>query len=125
MTHQELFDTCMEQLIKQGGPSRSESNVCKYLSKNGTKCAVGILLKEDEYSPKMEFISVQGLVANRLLPKRLIPYKELLLELQNVHDRINWSPSDMEEFADFQVVAHKFDLQWKFNDAKIQRVLSS
>lgn len=122
MTSQELFDTCVERLIKQGKPAKNNFGICSYLTKCGLKCAVGILLKEGEYSPTMEGDNVENLVDNGMLPKRLAEHKLLLMYLQQTHDGTKWSPTNME---DFKRAADKFSLKWKFDNAKIQQILSS
>lgn len=45
MTNQETFDTVVEHLLRQGGPSMLPSKkTCAYRGENGRKCAAGILI---------------------------------------------------------------------------------
>lgn len=53
-TAQELFDFCATAIINQGVPSITERGLCKYRSPDGNKCAIGHLIPDDKYSPRME-----------------------------------------------------------------------
>ncbi len=60
MTNQEIFDLVVPAIIKQGRPSRSETpvfnkdgemtNGCRYRSEDGAKCAIGMLITDEEYA---------------------------------------------------------------------------
>jgi len=65
--------------------------VCVYRGKNGTKCAVGCLITDEEYKREMEGNDVTALNRLGLLPERLIPHLELLSEMQAVHDSFGTS----------------------------------
>ena len=90
MTPQAIFNKVVKHLRKQGkraGVGEAEDFQCLYRAPDGTKCAVGCLLKDDEYSPIMESKSVDCIQ----LPERLYPHSSLLVELQDLHDgSSNW-----------------------------------
>ncbi len=79
---QSIFDSVCRHLSEQGGKSVDPTLGCSYRGPNGTKCAVGFLLGDDEYSPSME-----GKVAQLIgLPPRLQSHASMLASLQNAHD---------------------------------------
>ena len=55
MDTQAVVDKILTHLWNQGECSRDPfDNVCAYRGRNGTKCAIGILIPDDIYSPNME-----------------------------------------------------------------------
>lgn len=81
---QEVIDSVYASLVAQGAPSISGSRTCHYRSPYGLKCAVGICLTDDEYTPDMEGVQVNEL--GDRLPARLRPHTETLYQLQMAHD---------------------------------------
>ena len=55
---QELFDKIATHLLTQGARSESSIGRCLYRGDFGSKCAVGCLISDEEYDPKMEGSSV-------------------------------------------------------------------
>lgn len=53
-TRQEAFDIMVSGLIKQGKPSYNIHMGCMYNNGAGQKCAVGMLIPDDDYSPLLE-----------------------------------------------------------------------
>lgn len=54
-TRQEAFDIMVSGLIKQGKPSYDIQTMnCMYDNGAGQKCAVGMLIPDDDYSPLLE-----------------------------------------------------------------------
>lgn len=50
-TQQEFFDKTVRLLIEQGGPAFEQNHAtCKYRAKDGTKCAVGMWIPDEEYA---------------------------------------------------------------------------
>jgi hypothetical protein len=94
MTKQEIFDTVVRHLKKQGRLAKqfttdSEGRAvkqCCYRADNGDKCAVGCLITDDEYNPGMEDMSVTLLQMGDRLPTRLTPHVDFLETLQAAHD---------------------------------------
>ena len=103
MTPQELFDTVVGNLRKQGGKAllteeqlqdlALHKGTCAYRSKDGKKCAAGGLLTDEEYKPSMEGKSI--LFVMEQVPRfgKLIGYHGtslyyLLCSLQKIHDKV-------------------------------------
>jgi hypothetical protein len=88
-TAQEIFDTVVTHLRKQGCKSEDE-NGCLYRTPDGLSCAVGALIPSQAYSPAMENKSIPKLLESGLLPLDLqdefTKHRALLNDLQNVHD---------------------------------------
>src|SRR5688572_9122307 len=63
MTNQEIYDAVKAHLLAQGkraAVSDLPGSSCAYRGQNGTKCAVGCLIPDDEYSPEIEGLSVSS-----------------------------------------------------------------
>ncbi len=62
ISHQEAFDKVARHLAAQGGPSRglnpSRNLMCLYRGHDGRKCAFGIFIPDDEYTPEMEGFTI-------------------------------------------------------------------
>lgn len=93
MTAQEVFDKVARHLLKQGQRSvRSVSHhkdqpECAYRSPSGLKCAVGCLIPDHEYDPRMEGKAVDCLDDFAGTMGELVPaHGRLLMELQQIHD---------------------------------------
>ena len=54
MTQQEIFDTVLAHLRKQGKASMSGADSCRYRGPDGTACAVGCLIPDELYDPLIE-----------------------------------------------------------------------
>lgn len=85
MTAQEVFDTAVAGVIKQGGPAVINGN-CKYRTSFGRKCAVGHLLTDDIYLSSMEGRPIGSLLYIYSELKFLSQHAELLESLQKAHD---------------------------------------
>lgn len=86
MTEQDIFDIVYPAMIKQGKPAIDEKGNCKYRAPDGSKCAVGHLLEDDEYNPEIEGNSVEEAGIAHLIPDRLLPHVQFLVDLQHAHD---------------------------------------
>ncbi len=85
MTNQDAFNIVWEHFVVKGNPpSRSELYGCAYRGENGERCAAGLLIPDEKYTPKMEGFTVyEGFVFDALpggLDVRFIG------ALQNAHD---------------------------------------
>jgi hypothetical protein len=105
MNQQEIFDTVAKHLFEQGEQSTAwdedfKKNKCRYrdgIGKKGKvlKCAVGVLIPDEDYDPAMEngSSSVNAIMANENFKNKLPAYfateQEFLYRLQRVHDIIN------------------------------------
>jgi hypothetical protein len=108
-TAQEIFDTVVAHLRKQGCKSEDDDG-CLYRSPNGLSCAVGALIPKYAYSPEMENKALQKLLDSKLLPLDLqdefTEHHALLSDLQDLHDVIPVSLWEVE----FRKTATRFNL---------------
>lgn len=81
MTEQEIFDKVIKHLYTQKVQAIRDGD-CAYRGENGTMCAVGCLLTDEEYDEEMETMAVDSIN----LPERLERHVELLGCLQTIHD---------------------------------------
>lgn len=94
MTAQEVFNTVAHHLLTQKKKSFVEMNDCvrcMYRGPDGLKCAVGILIPDDMYDPKLEHKSVVELIEDfgfdflgAIVDVR--SGSTFLLDLQELHD---------------------------------------
>jgi len=99
MTAQEVLNTVAQHLLTQGQKSVNGASMCRYRNTQGLKCAVGCLLTDDEYSPKMEGGRVDTIP--HLLPARLRVHVGLMRSSQFIHDNCpvdSW-PSELRRLA--------------------------
>ena len=128
MEAQEVFDQVVGHLRKQGAKAQSTSKVmpndlfCVYRTKDGKSCAVGCLIRDDEYSPEMEqhplkeLLDLPDHICPSSLKERLMPNERLLARLQNCHD---YSPiQDWEKC--FSSIALEFNLEYSPPEGETQ-----
>lgn len=90
MNNQEIFDAVCEHLIKQGRPAMRKG-CCAYRGDNGTRCAVGFLIEDDEYRDIFEGKTVDELVAKfAAFDVKDEETVALLCSLQYAHDMAEW-----------------------------------
>ena len=128
MTAQEVFETVARHLFAQGKqamaklPNGVES--CAYRAHDGKgRCAVGVLIPDEIYDPKMEGNDIRNLLNDInddeeevKFPQLsfLEPNQMLLAELQDVHDsEANWHSSETMRNR-LHDAARDFDLDAKF-----------
>ena len=102
----EIFNYVIDHLRKQGERSILASAVdagevvCAYRGAEGTMCAVGALITDDEYDREWEGRGVARLAGERDLPaslrERLSPHVAMLIDLQRFHDNFLGSPDAFE-----------------------------
>lgn len=107
MTRQEAFDIMVKHLRQQG--CRAISNgVCRYRGDNGTKCAVGALISDEQYErmtrntgnewalrPTAELIGMSG------------DDRDFLREVQKIHDGVDlkdWDEQLREVAAEYNLI---------------------
>lgn len=84
---QQLFTTAATHMLQQGKKStKRHTTSCLYRGPDGLKCAVGVLITDEEYKPEMEEKTVWELCDDDLLPERLRPHAQMLRSLQRIHD---------------------------------------
>jgi hypothetical protein len=99
---QVLFDYIVNALRKQGCRSLDiGTEFCRYRGSNGTKCAAGHVITDDEYNPNIEGKLIQFLVVEngKIEYNRIIENTskniDILRALQQTHD--NFDVKDWEE----------------------------
>jgi hypothetical protein len=102
---QEIFDIVAEHLMKQGMPAvrddvpdwrkPSGASPCAYRSPDGLRCAVGVFIPDELYTPDLEgesslhALAACGLISEDERRDYIFHYKSrlhLLVKLQLVHD---------------------------------------
>lgn len=88
-TTQEAFDAMAKHLLTQNAVSRFPGEVtCSYRGPDGLKCAVGALIPDEIYRPKLEgmHIFAEGFapVLNKIIGKSVDV--DILYQVQRVHD---------------------------------------
>lgn len=91
LTKQQIFDQVATHLLTQKKKCMSdyEKKKCAYRNYSGLRCAVGCLITDNEYSYFLESVksSPDG-VDLAITLDRLLPYSDLLHNLQDIHDRV-------------------------------------
>ena len=86
----EVFNYVIDHLRKQGERSVADGQLCAYRGAEGTMCAVGALIADDEYQFHWEGQAIDNLLKQSDLPptlhKCLTQHESMLLELQAFHD---------------------------------------
>lgn len=86
MTEQEVFDKVVAHLLQQQAYCESENSEPLYRGVNGTKCAIGCLIPDEQYSIDMEQKDVISIV-NRYPSLPFVDVNlHLMLTLQRLHD---------------------------------------
>lgn len=104
MTAQELFNTVVLHMRKQGRQSNTAGpgSSCRYRSPEGMKCAVGCLIPDEVYNQGIEGRSVNSAAVMMLLMDlHLQEHKSLLISLQGAHDWA-WGSHDEDGETDFK-----------------------
>jgi hypothetical protein len=91
-TLQEVFDQVATHLLTQGKQAL-DGDRCLYRAPDGTKCAIGCLISDEEYKPEIEGHSIRDLADLFLLHANLQVF-DLLKALQRIHDML--APKDWE-----------------------------
>lgn len=95
-TRQEIFDKVASHLLRQNAKSVVTAGAigCSYRGIEGRKCAIGILIDDDEYEPEMEGRSV-GKLLDFPQCSWMWQHQGFLRELQNIHD--TFPPEEWED----------------------------
>ena len=96
-TTQTLFNTVAAHLLTQGKKATvmdsDDAELCRYRGDGGTKCAIGCLIPDELYRPKMEGRNIGSLIYDNefgLISLFAGVNKGILGQLQRVHD--NYPP---------------------------------
>lgn len=98
MNEQEVFDTVKTHLLTQNQRAMDRGGSCRYRTPNGLKCAAGVLMPDNAYSPHWEGEGILTIVADhpRALPDSIFNAVNmpLIKDLQILHDEVepaNWA----------------------------------
>lgn len=87
---QEVFDFAAKHLLNQNRKSIDKTGYgCTYRGVNGAMCPVGIFLSDEEVNNLGNGMKVTEMLRRNVAPQRLVPYGELLIDLQALHDHHN------------------------------------
>lgn len=125
-TRQEAFDIMVSGLIKQGKPSYDIQTLsCMYDNGAGQKCAVGILIPDEDYSPALEGCNILSLAykaeKNNWKTKELLTDENefLLNSVRQIHDMsvAFYREKGTEKWIDhikkeYEALAFKLGLKW-------------
>lgn len=138
MTEQEIFDKVLNHLRQQGCQAR-DSTRCLYRGANGTKCAAGVLIDDEDYDASFEgqqiwsVLRSDTVILNSLgqlnepamakrqnVRRKLAKALDLIAEMQQIHDRYNEMRLVVVELGDepfvdyvnrrFRALAKRFNL---------------
>jgi hypothetical protein len=113
MTNQEAFNKVVIGLRAQGRPSINPNSVCMYRNSEGLKCAVGILIPDEEYRPEFD-CNLDLINVIEQVPALQSFDRIFLNSLQYVHDSASFNTEvggfmqDLEE--GFQKIAKVYHL---------------
>lgn len=105
MTRQEIYDRVKQHLLCQGKRSMRDEEMCAYRGIGGLKCAIGILIPDNEYKPEFDYTvaSIEYLIED--VPALKNADFKLLNDLQKMHDwEFPWEDSLLK-------IANKYNLK--------------
>lgn len=87
----QVLDFVIDSLKEQGVLSRVDNNTCYYRSPYGTKCAVGMLISEEDYSPSFEQSGASNIFRKLFSTTGLVTQEQedrllFLIAIQWAHD---------------------------------------
>jgi len=101
MNAQQIFDTVARHLFTQGKAAQDDSGMCRYRNEDGTRCAVGCLIPDELYDPRMETHGFAQLIQEFRadLPDFMLEGQNpnLLARLQRVHDLSEFRAASMAQ----------------------------
>lgn len=101
MTTQEAFTRIVQHLRTQGRQSITINGGCRYRHHDGiTRCAVGVLIPENEYSPFLENKAVDIIMC--YTPSLQGISLRFLYTMQNAHDKSTFLYNGVSCVHDFQ-----------------------
>lgn len=123
MNNQEIYDTVVRHLYEQGHQALTkEAGICAYRTARGDKCAVGVLIPDNLYVPKMEGRACDSLLNKFPALKAMFPDHDalpLLENLQSVHDfENNWDSNGLSGLGihELRVAAQDYKLSTEVLD---------
>ncbi len=109
---QYVFNRVVKHLREQKIPS-VEGSACKYRGPNGVKCAIGIFIPDEKYTPDLEGRSATSDEVLAVLPKKVKNLDaDFLHAVQyRLHDDVDINPEDF--LGCFEETAKKFAIDWE------------
>ena len=89
MTNQEALNKVWDYFVVQGNPPSYDGSSCFYRL-NGKRCAVGVLIPDEEYAPDMEDIVAPDMI--QVVPSLSGLSGRFLLSIQTTHDDASSEP---------------------------------
>ena len=87
MTAQELFDIVYKHMMSQNARSvMGGYSTCAYRGEDGLKCAIGVLIPDEDYREDMERKGAENLLAKGACLHHLAAHHRLISKLQGIHD---------------------------------------
>lgn len=118
MTTEQIFQKAVQGVIDQGRASVTASGDCKYRSRDGTKCAVGQLIRHKFYNSSIEnnsinYFLVSGAVEHSI-ERKLSPEEFSILEdLQQAHDSFAEKLDSIKHwYKETRRIAKKYSLDY-------------
>jgi hypothetical protein len=113
MNEQEIFNTVVRHLGKQGVQSLNEFE-CAYRTSDGLSCAAGCLIPDELYHSDIEGFIVGDMLFSKhpYLVEALPWFKEnwkLIRRLQNAHD-VSWAGGDDSLVDALYIISSEFNL---------------
>ena len=134
MTAQEIYDTVLAHLRKQGRASRTIAGGCRYRGPDGTACAVGCLIPDELYDHRIEGLSVVEIMGGEThtaspsvrykfretlarITRRLgAEHLQLLENLQRAHDQLLADGGLARWEREMEDIARHFKLEYTPTD---------
>lgn len=108
VTKQEHFDKVANHLLTQNKKALDKTGKCVYRAPDGTKCAIGCLIPDELYSPKLESRLVFQDIFDPIFGHLTYEERNMLDDLQHVHDK-----SNVENWKeDLRNLANRWNLEW-------------
>lgn len=119
MTQQETFEKVVNHLLTQGVLATEDGTNktrCMYRGHNGTKCAIGCLITDEEYKPSMEGLGITEIRGKYIFPTSITKHSgHFLSVLQSLHDNhSSFSLDNKEWLTNVEYTAKDFNLNCDF-----------
>ena len=115
LDNQTAFDRVYQHLVDQGRQAYVRHVGCKYRTENGLKCAIGALIPDELYSPKLEGGTLRDIIRFPEIKELFSGVDiDLLGQLQITHDVKNatWSSAGFVGHRRMKALAEQFNLTY-------------
>lgn len=122
LTNKEAFAIVKKHLLCQAKKSYNHDGTdCTYRSAEGLKCAVGVLIPDDEYDPKFEISGYRNLtyVYSHCPTLQDLDF-HMLKKLQVIHDR-----NRLIDFFPLDPAIRELVKAWILDDGEVRRLCPS